>query len=384
MSAELSTDLRRALRRLKLSPVMATLPERLVLARQRKLPYAEFLELVLSDEIERRDLASATRRARAAGLDATMVLEAWDHEARVSYDRDLWAELCTLRFMEDSHGVLVLGPVGVGKTHLASALGHIAVRRRHSVVMTRADHLLKRLRASRLDGTYEAEMRRMIRVDLPGPVRAGGGAPSPGIHGGDVEPGPGGVAGGHGRSAPGPVRHRPAAELGPRTRHRGRVVPATPETEEGVLSEIRTSEIMSANRDCGAQGGPMLVARRWSLRGGKRQPFLARVVVERPAHSHRSELTPGLCPPTGTRGVREIWALCISATTATARCRRTGPKQTVGNRRRHQGETNGEMSRGVGAAQKPGSPARSIPRQACVCGPDHLARTPTAPRSRRG
>jgi DNA replication protein DnaC len=166
MSAELSTDLRRALRRLKLSPVMATLPERLVLARQRKLPYAEFLELVLSDEIERRDLASATRRARTAGLDATMVLEAWDHEARVSYDRDLWAELCTLRFMEDSHGVLVLGPVGVGKTHLASALGHIAVRRRHSVVMTRADHLLKRLKASRLDRTYEAEMRRMIRVDL--------------------------------------------------------------------------------------------------------------------------------------------------------------------------------------------------------------------------
>lgn len=166
MSAEVSTDLRRALRRLKLSPVLATLPERLVLARQRKLPYAEFLELVLSDEIERRDLASATRRARAAGLDATMVLEAWDDEARVSYDRELWAELATLRFMEDSHGVLVLGPVGVGKTHLASALGHIAVRRRHSVVMTRADHLLKRLRASRLDGTYEAEMRRMIRVDL--------------------------------------------------------------------------------------------------------------------------------------------------------------------------------------------------------------------------
>src|SRR6266542_6914658 len=75
------------------------------------------------------------------------------------------------------------------------------------------------------------------------------------------------------RSAPGSVRHRPAAELGPRTRHRGRVVPATPETEEGVLSEIRMSEIMSANRDRGARGGPMLVARRWSLRGGKRHLY---------------------------------------------------------------------------------------------------------------
>jgi DNA replication protein DnaC len=121
MSAEISTDLRRVLRRLKLSPVLATLPERLVLARSRKLPHAEFLEVVLSDEVERRDLASATRRARAAGLDPAMVLDAWDDEARVSYDRELWAELATLRFMDDAHGVLVLGPVGVGKTHCETA-----------------------------------------------------------------------------------------------------------------------------------------------------------------------------------------------------------------------------------------------------------------------
>ncbi len=54
----------------------------------------------------------------------------------------------------------------MGKTHLASALGHIAVRRRRSVLMGRTDHLLKELKASRLDGTYEAEMRKLIRVDL--------------------------------------------------------------------------------------------------------------------------------------------------------------------------------------------------------------------------
>jgi DNA replication protein DnaC len=59
-----------------------------------------------------------------------------------------------------------LGPVGVGKTFLATALGHIAVRRGRSVLMSRTDHLLKSLKASRLDGTYEAEMRRLIRVDL--------------------------------------------------------------------------------------------------------------------------------------------------------------------------------------------------------------------------
>lgn len=62
--------------------------------------------------------------------------------------------------------MLLLGPVGVGKTHLATALGHIAIRRRRSVLMTRADKLFKRLKAARLDHTVEAEMRRLTHVEL--------------------------------------------------------------------------------------------------------------------------------------------------------------------------------------------------------------------------
>lgn len=166
MSPEVSPELRRILRRLKLSPVLATLPERAVLARQQRLPHLEFFELVLADEAARRDRASAERRARAAHLDPGMVLEAWDPETAVTFDRDLWSELVTLRFMDDANGVLILGPVGVGKTFLATVLGHIAVRRGRSVLMSRTDHLLKALKASRLDGSYEAEMRRLIRVDL--------------------------------------------------------------------------------------------------------------------------------------------------------------------------------------------------------------------------
>ena len=61
---------------------------------------------------------------------------------------------------------MVLGPVGVGKTHLATALGHIAVRRRLSVHMLRADAMFKRLKAARLDNSVDAEMRRLAQVDL--------------------------------------------------------------------------------------------------------------------------------------------------------------------------------------------------------------------------
>jgi DNA replication protein DnaC len=78
----------------------------------------------------------------------------------------LWAELTSLRFLADAHNVLIMGPVGVGKTFLANALGHIAVRRGHSVHTERADKLFKRLKAARLDATYEDEMRRLHRVEL--------------------------------------------------------------------------------------------------------------------------------------------------------------------------------------------------------------------------
>jgi DNA replication protein DnaC len=166
MTTEISPELRAALRRVKLGPLLATLPERATLARQNSLSHLEFLELVLADEVERRDRTSAERRARVARLDPSMVLEAWDPEAAVTFDAALWRELTSLRFLDAAAGVLILGPVGVGKTHLASALGHIAVRRRRSVLMARTDHLLKDLKASRLDGTYEAEMRKLIRVDL--------------------------------------------------------------------------------------------------------------------------------------------------------------------------------------------------------------------------
>ena len=162
----LSRELRTILRTLKLGKLLDTLPERITLAKQHHLPHAEFLELVLADEISRRETTSAARRARAAGLDPGMRLESWDATAMVRYDQQLWAELTTLRFLEAPHGALLLGPVGVGKTHLATALGHIAIRRRHSVLMARADKLFKRLKAARLDNTAEAEMRRLTQVEL--------------------------------------------------------------------------------------------------------------------------------------------------------------------------------------------------------------------------
>ena len=142
----ITPELRSLLRQVKLGQLMATLPERLALARARDLSHAEFLELVLSDEVTRRDATSAERRARAAGLEAAMRLEHFDSQAKITYDRQVFDELFSLRFVQDASNALIMGPVGVGKTFIATALGHAAVRRRATVHFERADRLLKRLK----------------------------------------------------------------------------------------------------------------------------------------------------------------------------------------------------------------------------------------------
>lgn len=160
------SDLKAVLRRLKLSGMLETLPERIELAWQQGQPYQDFLLLVLGDEASRRDSQAVTMRARKARLDANMRFECWDDSARIDYDRPLLNELVSLRFVEAGRHVAIVGPVGVGKTFIAHALGHIACRHRRSVLAVRADRMLKTLRHARVDGTYEQEFRRLLAVDV--------------------------------------------------------------------------------------------------------------------------------------------------------------------------------------------------------------------------
>jgi len=162
----ISIDLKTILRRLKLSRMLDTLPARIALARQQKMTHQDFLLLVLSDEASRRDSQAATFRAQRAHLEPAMQFELWDATAKVTFDKMLLNELVSLRFVEQHAHVAIVGPVGVGKTFVAHALGHVACRLKMSVLVSRADRLLKTLKHARLDNSYEAELRKLIAVDL--------------------------------------------------------------------------------------------------------------------------------------------------------------------------------------------------------------------------
>ena len=162
----ISPELVAVFRRLKLGRLLDTLPERLVLARQQHMAHQDFLLLLLHDEVARRDSAAVTLRATLAHLDPAMTLEQWDATAKVSYDRALWNELVALRFLQAHAHVAIVGPVGVGKTFLAHALGWLACRHGHTVLALTADQMLKQLKHARLDHTYEAALRKLLAVDL--------------------------------------------------------------------------------------------------------------------------------------------------------------------------------------------------------------------------
>lgn len=163
---KLNPELVSALKRLRLGRMLDTLPDRLVLADKQDMSLQDLLLLILTDEIARRDSSAAERRADNAGLDPTMRMELFDKSAKVSFDKRMLAELASLRFLESSKHVVILGPVGVGKTFVASALGHIACQHGYDVLFTRADAMLLRLRQSRLDDSREDELLRLTSVDL--------------------------------------------------------------------------------------------------------------------------------------------------------------------------------------------------------------------------
>lgn len=162
----LNPELVAALKRLKLGRIADTLPDRLVLADKQDMTFEDLLLLIITDEISRRDSAASEIRADTAGLDPAMRLELWDKTAKVTFDKRMLAELTSLRFLEAHRHAIVLGPVGVGKTFIAQALGHIACRHGYHVRFTRADDMLTLLRKSRLDNSRDAEMVALTSVDL--------------------------------------------------------------------------------------------------------------------------------------------------------------------------------------------------------------------------
>lgn len=163
---EVKQSLRAVLKRLKLSGMVPVLPDRAAYAQKTALNPLDFLELALQDEIDRRERMNLSSRLDRAGFAEQQVFEDFDWDAPVTFDRDRVRDLFGLAFLERREDVIFFGPVGVGKTFLASALGHTACRAGRRVLFLRSDHLLKMIHQSRADNSTERVLRSLLAPDL--------------------------------------------------------------------------------------------------------------------------------------------------------------------------------------------------------------------------
>ena len=146
------------LARLKLSGMLDTLSERLSQALAEKWSYTQFLDILLTDEAERRDFKQLGRRLTKSGLAPDKTLETFDFSFNPRIHAPTLRELATCRFVQRSENVFFVGPSGVGKSHAAQALGP----RRLSQGI--CGHLRAHQRVARLDP------RRSWRRHLPAPA----------------------------------------------------------------------------------------------------------------------------------------------------------------------------------------------------------------------
>jgi len=159
-------ELMRLLKKLRMSGVMQTLDLRMKQAAEDNLAMSEFLFRLLADEVERREAKQLSARLRRASFEHAKTIEDFDFAFNSTVPKAKVLELATCAFVERHDNVLIIGPTGVGKSHLAQALGHRACRAGSAVLYIGAHELLLQLRASRADASFEKRLLRFTSPDV--------------------------------------------------------------------------------------------------------------------------------------------------------------------------------------------------------------------------
>lgn len=154
------------LKKLRLSGVLNTLELRTRQAVEDSLPYAEFLYRTLLDEVERREQKQLDLRLRRASFEAQKTLDDFDFAFNPNIPKSQVIDLATCHFVGRKQAVLLLGEAGVGKSHLAQAIGHRACLAGHTVLYTTAHQMFTTLRASRADHSYERKLLKFTAPEL--------------------------------------------------------------------------------------------------------------------------------------------------------------------------------------------------------------------------
>ncbi|MFV1976328.1 MAG: IS21-like element helper ATPase IstB [Candidatus Scalindua sp.] len=154
------------LKLLRLTGILETLSVRMNQAEQSNSGYLEFLMTIVEDEYERRQSSRLLKRLKKAGFEEEKTLEGFDFSFNPEIPVKKIKQLANCAYIDRRENIFLLGPVGVGKSHIAQALGHIACRMEYEALFTKAARMFRYLNGGRADNSWETRIKRYTSVQL--------------------------------------------------------------------------------------------------------------------------------------------------------------------------------------------------------------------------
>jgi len=159
-------ELKSKLKDLKLAGITKSIENRNRFALENKISYIEFLELIIEDEYANRLANSYQKRFSKAKLNLQKTIDNYDFSFQPQLDKKLISELSACRFINEKKNIILMGKPGVGKTHLANALGLEAIKQGYKVIFSHVNDMIEKLYQSKADGTYWNMQKNYLNCDL--------------------------------------------------------------------------------------------------------------------------------------------------------------------------------------------------------------------------
>ncbi len=159
-------EINNLLKQLRLSHVIDNLPQRNRESIESKLAYPEFLALLLQDELLGRENKKLHSRIKRSGIRGDKTIENFNFDFNPKINRAQIQELSSCRFIIENSPVLIVGPCGTGKSHIAQALAHCAIRKGIDVLWLPQNQLFNELQAARAFGRYEKKFAEFTKIPL--------------------------------------------------------------------------------------------------------------------------------------------------------------------------------------------------------------------------